>query len=75
LADVRNLTGASTRVREWLPQAEYADRLGLNVPQFLRDIAGTYLDRINRVESGIRSGVTDAPALFINNIRYTDAGQ
>jgi protein-disulfide isomerase len=53
--------------------AEYADRLGLNVPQFLRDIArGTYLDRINQdVESGIRSGVTDAPALFINNIRYT----
>ncbi|WNZ25771.1 DsbA family protein [Leptolyngbya sp. NK1-12] len=53
--------------------AEYADRLGLNVPQFLRDIArGTYLDRINRdIESGIRSGVTDAPALFINNIRYT----
>jgi protein-disulfide isomerase len=53
--------------------AEYADRLGLNVPQFLRDIArGTYLDRINQdIESGIRSGVTDAPALFINNIRYT----
>jgi len=38
--------------------AEYADRLGLNVPQFLRDIArGTYLDRINQdIESGIRSG-------------------
>ncbi|MBD2537060.1 DsbA family protein [Nostoc flagelliforme FACHB-838] len=53
--------------------AEYADRLGLNVPQFLRDIArGTYLDRINQdIESGIRSGVTHAPALFINNIRYT----
>jgi protein-disulfide isomerase len=53
--------------------AEYADRLGLNVPQFLRDIArGTYLDRINQdIESGIRSGVTNAPALFINNIRYT----
>jgi protein-disulfide isomerase len=53
--------------------AEYADRLGLNVPQFLRDIArGAYLDRINQdIESGIRSGVTHAPALFINNIRYT----
>jgi protein-disulfide isomerase len=53
--------------------AEYADRLGLNVPQFLRDIArGTYLDRINQdIESGIRSGVTHAPALFINNLRYT----
>ena len=53
--------------------AEYADRLGLNVPQFLRDIArGTYLDRINEdIEGGIQSGITAAPALFINNIRYT----
>lgn len=55
--------------------AEYADRLGLNVPQFLRDIArGTYLDRINQdIESGIRSGVTDTPALFINGTRYRNA--
>ncbi|WP_250123508.1 DsbA family protein [Chroococcidiopsis sp. CCMEE 29] len=55
--------------------AEYADRLGLNVPQFLRDIArGTYLERINQdIESGIRSGVTDAPALFINGTRYRNA--
>jgi protein-disulfide isomerase len=55
--------------------AEYADRLGLNVPQFLRDIArGTYLDRINQdIESGIRSGVTHAPALFINGTRYRNA--
>jgi len=36
LADV--LIGASTRVRNGY-LAEYADRLGLNVPQFLRDIA------------------------------------
>jgi protein-disulfide isomerase len=52
---------------------EYANDLGLNVPQFLRDIArGTYLDRINEdIEGGIQSGVTTAPALFINNIRYT----
>lgn len=55
--------------------AEYADRLGLNVPQFLRDLArGTYLDRINQdIESGIRSGVTHAPALFINGTRYRNA--
>lgn len=55
--------------------AEYADRLGLNVPQFLRGITrGTYLDRINQdIESGIRSGVTHAPALFINGARYRNA--
>jgi protein-disulfide isomerase len=55
--------------------AEYADRLGLNVPQFLRDITrGTYLDRINQdIESGIRSRVTHAPALFINGTRYRNA--
>ncbi|WP_414588215.1 DsbA family protein [Scytonema sp. PCC 10023] len=52
---------------------EYANDLGLNVPQFLRDVArGTYLDRINEdIEGGIQSGVTTAPALFINNTRYT----
>ncbi|GAA6619245.1 DsbA family protein [Scytonema sp. NUACC26] len=55
--------------------AEYADRLGLNVPQFLRDIARrTYLDRINQdIESGIRSGAIHAPALFINGTRYRNA--
>ncbi len=53
--------------------AEYADRLGLNVPQFLRDIArGTHLDRINQdIESGIHGGVTTTPTLFINGNQYT----
>jgi protein-disulfide isomerase len=52
---------------------EYADRLGLDIPQFLQQFPQQkHLDRINAdIESGIRSGVTDAPALFINNIRYT----
>jgi protein-disulfide isomerase len=52
---------------------EYANRLGLDIPQFLQDMSKqVHLDRINAdIESGIRSGVTDAPALFINNIRYT----
>jgi protein-disulfide isomerase len=52
---------------------EYANQLGLDIPQFLQQLSQqTHLDRINQdVESGIRSGVTDAPALFINNIRYT----
>ncbi|MBW4577982.1 MAG: thioredoxin domain-containing protein [Tildeniella nuda ZEHNDER 1965/U140] len=52
---------------------EYANQLGLDIPQFLQQLSQqTHLDRINQnIESGIRSGVTDAPALFINNIRYT----
>jgi protein-disulfide isomerase len=52
---------------------EYANQLGLDVSQFLQQLSQqTHLDRINAdIESGIRSGVTDAPALFINNIRYT----
>jgi protein-disulfide isomerase len=51
---------------------EYANDLGLDIPQFLKDLSKqVHIDRINQdIESGIRSGVTDAPALFINNIRY-----
>ncbi|MBD1853277.1 thioredoxin domain-containing protein [Leptolyngbya sp. ST-U4] len=54
---------------------EYAANLGLNVTQFLRDIAGeVYGDRIRQdIESGRRSGVTRTPALFINSIRYQNA--
>jgi len=70
LADVRNLTEHQELGNGYL--AEYADRLGLNPSISARYRRGTYLDRINRdIESGIRSGVTDAPAPFINNIRYT----
>lgn len=52
---------------------EYANNLGLDIPQFLKELfKQVHLDRINQdIESGIRSGVTDAPALFINKIRYT----
>lgn len=51
---------------------EYANNLGLDVAQFLRDIArGVYIERINEdIESGKLSGVTSTPALFINGIRY-----
>jgi protein-disulfide isomerase len=51
---------------------EYANNLGLDVAQFLRDIArGVYIERINEdIESGKRSGVTRTPALFINGVRY-----
>ncbi len=53
---------------------EYANNLGLNISQFLQDIfRGTHIDRINQdIESAYQSGVTFAPALFINRIRYAD---
>lgn len=53
---------------------EYANNLGLNMPQFLQDLSkGTHIDRINRdIESAHQSGVTTAPALFINCVRYRD---
>jgi protein-disulfide isomerase len=51
---------------------EYAHQLGLEVPQFLQHLTRqTHLDRINAdIDSGHRSGVTVAPALFINGVRY-----
>ncbi|MBC1221197.1 DsbA family protein [Nostoc sp. UCD121] len=55
--------------------AEYADNLGLDVTQFIRDIAQkVYVDRINQdIASGMDSGVDSTPALFINGVRYGDA--
>ncbi|NJR52134.1 MAG: DsbA family protein [Leptolyngbyaceae cyanobacterium CSU_1_3] len=53
---------------------EYANDLGLDIPQFLKDLSKqVHVNRINEdIESGYRSGVTTAPALFINGIRYRD---
>jgi protein-disulfide isomerase len=53
---------------------EYAHNLGLDISQFLQDISRhVYVDRINQdIASGVQSGVTTTPALFINSIRYTD---
>jgi protein-disulfide isomerase len=53
---------------------EYANRLGLDISQFLRDLSrGVHVDRINAdIEGGRQSGVEAAPALFINGIRYLD---
>ena len=53
---------------------EYANNLGLDISQFLRDITQqVHVDLIyHDVESGHQSGVTTAPALFINGIRYID---
>ena len=52
---------------------EYANDLGLDIPQFLKELSKqVHVDRINEdIEGGIHSGVTAAPVLFINNIRYT----
>jgi protein-disulfide isomerase len=51
---------------------EYANNLGLDIPQFLKELSKqVHVDRINEdIESGLHSGVTAAPALFINGIRY-----
>lgn len=51
---------------------EYANDLGLDIPQFLKELSKqVHVDRINEdIEGGIQSGVTTAPALFINNLRY-----
>ncbi|NJR52439.1 MAG: DsbA family protein [Leptolyngbyaceae cyanobacterium CSU_1_3] len=52
---------------------EYANDLGLDIPQFLKELSKqVHVDRINEdIESGCKSGITAAPVLFINNIRYT----
>jgi protein-disulfide isomerase len=53
---------------------EYANHLGLDICQFLQDLSKQiHIDRINQdIEGGLHSGVTTAPALFINGIRYGD---
>ena len=53
---------------------EYADCLELDIPRFLQDITReVHVERINQdIESGRQSGVTVAPALFINGTRYVD---
>jgi protein-disulfide isomerase len=51
---------------------EYANDLGLDIPQFLKEFAKqVHVDLIREdIEGGIQSGITAAPALFVNNIRY-----
>lgn len=53
---------------------EYANQLGLDICQFLQDLSKqVHIDRINQdIEGGLHSGVTNAPTLFINGIRYGD---
>jgi protein-disulfide isomerase len=51
---------------------EYANHLGLDISQFLQDLSKqVHVAQINQdIKSGLHSGVTVAPALFINGIRY-----
>jgi protein-disulfide isomerase len=51
---------------------EYANDLGLDIPQFLKELAKqVHVDRIREdIEGGIQSGVTTAPALFVNGNWY-----
>ncbi|HIK15981.1 MAG TPA: DsbA family protein [Leptolyngbyaceae cyanobacterium M33_DOE_097] len=53
---------------------EYANHLGLDICRFLQDLSKqVHANRINQdIEGGLESGVTAAPALFINGIRYRD---
>ncbi|MBD2261305.1 DsbA family protein [Pseudanabaena sp. FACHB-2040] len=51
---------------------EYANNLGLDIPRFLQELSKqVHVARINEdIEGGIQSGVTTAPALFMNGSRY-----
>jgi protein-disulfide isomerase len=53
---------------------EYANNLGLDIPQFLQDLSQkVHFACISEdIKSGLKSGATTAPALFINGIRYSD---
>lgn len=53
---------------------EYANYLGLDISKFLQELSKQeHVDRINKdIESGLQSGVTAAPALFINGTLYCD---
>ncbi len=54
---------------------EYAVDLGLDIPQFLREVTGDrFVSRIQAdIASGRASGVIDTPTFFINGHRYTGA--
>jgi protein-disulfide isomerase len=53
----------------------YAARLGLDVNRFARELAAdAYRARVMAdIEGGLRSGVTETPAFFINSVLHTGA--
>ena len=54
---------------------EYANSIGLDIDRFLQEMSDRiHTDRIAKsVRGGMQSGVSCAPALFINQVRYPDA--
>jgi protein-disulfide isomerase len=50
---------------------EYTDALGLDITQFLRDMAGhVHVDRVREdLQTGMRSGVETTPTFFLNGVR------
>ncbi len=55
---------------------EYANDLGLDIPQFLKELdKQVHVDRTREdIEGGIQSGVTTTPALSINENWYVGTG-
>ncbi|MHC5771739.1 MAG: DsbA family protein [Nostoc sp.] len=54
---------------------EYANNIQLDINRFLQDMAGhVHAERVaQNIQGGIKSGVSNTPALFINGVRYRDA--
>lgn len=54
---------------------EYANSIDLDIDRFLQEMTDhVHADRITKsIQGGMQSGVSCAPALFINEVRYRDA--
>jgi protein-disulfide isomerase len=54
---------------------EYANAIQLDINRFLQDVTGrVHAERVvQNMQGGIQSGVSHAPALFVNGDRYRDA--
>lgn len=54
---------------------EYAKAIQLDIERFLRDMTKhVHAERVTKnIQGGIQSGVSSAPALFVNGVRYGDA--
>ncbi len=54
---------------------EYANEIQLDIDQFLQEMTGhVHAERVTKnIQGGIQSGVSSAPALFINGVRYRDS--
>ncbi len=54
---------------------EYANEIQLDIDRFLRNMTDhVHAERITQnIQGGMQSGVSSAPALFVNGVRYRDA--